>query len=139
MTKIDSLNFDFTFTPEELVRAQSNPENMGVSDLSKYISRLKRSGSEVDKWLTEYHIRFAYPFSNIIIVLFGLPLAYTRRKKNIAVGFGISLTVCFFYFGLVKIGQTMGQKGTMSPLAAAWMGNVVMIAGSIVNLMKTRK
>ena len=139
ITRIDSLPVKLSFTPREILRAQSNPEHMGISDLSKYISRLKKSGRSIDKWLTEYHLRFSYPFSNVVIILFGLPLAYTRRKKNIAVGFGISLSVCFFYFGLVKVGQTLGQKGNLHPLTAAWIGNLVMIGGSAINLIKTRK
>ena len=76
---------------------------------------------------------------NVIIIVLSLPLAYNRRKKSVAIGFGISLAVCFFYFGLVKLGQTLGENGHLSPLLAAWLGNGVMAAGSALNLVKTRK
>ena len=136
---VTPLRFHFNFNPDELIQAQGIPEQMPYKVLKKYISRIAQSGGETCQWLTELHIRIAYPFSNLLIVLFAVPLAYNRRKKNIAVGFGISLTVVFFYFGIVKMGQTMGQNGTLPPLIAAWLGNAIMTAGGIINLIKTRK
>ena len=131
--------FPFHFNPRELIQAQGSPEDMGYWELKKYIDRIKRSGGETSHWLTELHLRISYPLSNFLIVLFSVPLVYNRRRKNIALGFGISLTVVFFYFGLVKMGQTLGQNGNLPPLLGAWLGNCVMFTGSIVNLLKTRK
>ena len=70
--------------------------------------------------------------------LFSLPIAYNLRKKSIAIGFGISLAVCFFYFGIVQLGQTLGEKGGLAPWIAAWLGNMVMIAAGAINLIKTK-
>ncbi len=135
----DSIVLDLSFSPEELIRAQGQPENMGYWDLKKYIDRVRRSGGDISMWLTELHLRVAFPLSNLLIILFAVPLAYNRRQKNIAVGFGISLTICFFYFGVVKLGQTLGQNGNLSPFVAAWAGNGLMAIGGVINLIKTRK
>ncbi|MBN2414807.1 LptF/LptG family permease [bacterium] len=131
--------FRFHFNPEELIQAQGSPEDMGYWELKKYVDRIRRSGGETSQWLTELHLRISYPLSNLLIILFSVPLVYNRRKKNIALGFGISLTVVFFYFGLVKMGQTLGQNGNLPPLLGAWMGNMIMCTGSVINLLKTRK
>lgn len=131
--------FQFHFNPDELIQAQGSPEDMGYWELKKYVDRIQRSGGETSQWLTELHLRISYPLSNFLIILFSVPLVYNRRQKNIALGFGLSLTVVFFYFGLVKMGQTLGQHGNLPPLIGAWLGNMIMCAGSVINLMKTRK
>ena len=57
----------------------------------------------------------------------------------IAALFGISLLICFVYFGLVKMGQTMGHNGSLNPLFGAWLGNVIMAVGGVVQFIKARK
>jgi len=131
--------FDFHITPKELMQAQLKPDEMTVGELVDFIKKVKISGGEVHKWKTDLYLRFSYPLTNLIIVLFSVPLAYNRRRNSVAMGFGIALTVCFFYFGLVKMGQTIGHKGGMDPMCAAWLGNGIMGIGGVINLIKTRK
>lgn len=131
--------FHFQFDPAELVLAQIKPDEMELHELVRFVGKVRQLGGEVYRWLTDLHLRIAFPLSNLIIVLFSVPIAYNRRKKSLAVGFGISLVVCFFYFGLVKTGQTMGQKGSIPPFWAAWLGNNIMGLCGVINVLKTRK
>ncbi len=131
--------YTFQFDPDQLLRAQIKPDEMSFRELSWFVRRVRQSGGEVRKWMTELHLRIAFPLANLMIVLFSIPLVYNRRKKSLTTGFGIALVICFLYFGLVRMGQTMGEKGSVYPWIAAWMGNAVMIAGGLVNVVKTRK
>lgn len=131
--------FDFHFTPKEILTAGIEPDAMNMGELLRFIDRIRRSGGTVYQWMTSLYLRFSYPLSNVIIVLFSVPLAYNRRKKNLAMGFGISLLICFLYFGIVKTGETMGQTGSLSPLLAAWLGNIILTVAGVLNLVKTRK
>jgi lipopolysaccharide export system permease protein len=133
------IKYDFKFSPREIVLARLRPDELSLGELRQFILRIKASQGDVQQWMTDLHVRFAFPLGNIIIVLLSVPIAYNRRKKSLAVGFGISLVVSFSYFGIVKIGQVLGHKGIIHPMAAAWMGNLVMGAGGIVELLKTRK
>ncbi|MBN2029126.1 LptF/LptG family permease [bacterium] len=133
------MELDFEFGPEELLQAQVKPDEMGYLELYKFIQRVERLGGETDRWMTDLHMRIAFPLSCFIIILFSTPMAYNRRKKSLAIGFGLSLIVCFFYFGLIKIGESLGQNGTLHPFFAAWLGNGIMIVGGILNTGKTRK
>lgn len=131
--------FHFQFDPAELILAQIKPEEMKFLELYDFVGRVRELGGEGHRWLTDFHLRIAFPMSNLIIVFFSIPIAYNRRKKSLTVGFGISLLICFFYFGLVKMGQTMGQKGSLPPFWAAWLGNNIMGICSVINVIKTRK
>lgn len=139
MAAVDSSRFyKFLFSPKDIVLTQETPDEMAVRELIRFINQVRSSGGEVSRWLTDLYIRFSFPLSNVIIVLFSIPLAYNQRK-NMTMGFFISLGICFVYFGLVKMGQTMGEKGNMNPVVAAWLGNSVLLVGSVINLVKARK
>ena len=131
--------FRFQFTPKELSSAQIKPDEMRFLELYRFIQKIRQSRGEVQRWLTDFHMRVAFPVSNVFIVLLAAPLSYNRRKKSLAIGFGISLMICFFFFGLIKLGQTLGQNDSVPPVLAAWLGNVLAAAGGVMNTISTRK
>lgn len=131
--------FDFQFTPKEIMMTQIRPDEMNFNELKHFIFRIRQSGGEVYRWLTDYYLRISFPLNNMIIVLFSIPLAYNRRKKSLAVGFGLSLIVCFVFFGMIKVGQTLGQNGHISPMIGAWAGNGIMSVAGVIYLFSVRK
>jgi lipopolysaccharide export system permease protein len=115
------------------------PDEMTIGELRKFMRKIKESGGEVYRWMTDYHLRIAFPLGNVIIVLLSVPLVYNRRKKSLAVGFGYSLAIAFVYFGIVKLGQTIGQNGSAPPILAAWMGNLIMVIFGAFETILVRK
>jgi lipopolysaccharide export system permease protein len=137
---IDTLmRFTFQFRPRDVLLAQTTPEELSLFELRRFIDRIRQSGQEVNGWMTDYYMRAAFPFSNLFIVLLSVPLAYNRRKQSLTIGFGIALMIIFFYFGLIKLGQTMGHNGSLSPLIAAWIGNSLACVLGCANLVAVRK
>ena len=131
-------NLDFEFTPDDVAKVQLEPEEMSSSELREFIEEVKRGGGNPDRWMTDLYLKYAFPFTNFIIVLIGAPLAANKRRSGAAVGFGISLLVCFLYFGLIKIGQSLGNTGTLPPVIAPWIGNIVFLMVGLVTLSRTR-
>lgn len=135
----DPKQFRFRFSPDELVMAQSKPEELNILDLARFIGRIRESGQPVHPWMTDFHMRIAFPLANFFIVLLAAPLSYNRRKQSLTFGFGFALLIVFLYFGMVKLGQTMGHNATLKPFVAAWLGNGVAAVAGVINLWKIRK
>ena len=133
------LKYRFKFSPDDIFLAHLKPQDFSILELRRFIERFRKSKGAVQSWQTDFYLRFAFPLGNIIIVLLSVPIAYNRRKRSLAVGFGISLVICFIYFGLVKIGQVLGQNGSLHPISSAWLGNGVMGIVGVIDLIKTRK
>ncbi len=131
--------FRFQFSPDELVMAQSKPEELNILDLGRFIGRIRASGQPVHQWMTDFHLRIAFPLANFFIVLLAAPLSYNRRKQSLTFGFGFALLIVFLYFGMVKLGQTMGHNATLKPLVAAWTGNGIAAILGVINIWKIRK
>ena len=130
---------DFQFKPTDLSRVQKKAEEMSYWELKQFIENIKRNGGDPDRWLVDLYLKIAFPFANFIIVLFGAPLASRKTRSGPAISFGISLFICFLYFGIIKVSQTFGHNGTLSPLLAAWLGNIIFGGAALIILFKVSK
>lgn len=135
----DTVRFHFRFTPKELVKVKISPEEMSIFELYRFAMRIRESGGEIYKWMTDLHLRISFPLSNLFIIFLCVPIVYNRRQKSMAVGVGISLLICFIYFGLVKIGETLGDKRELTPFIGAWMGNGLAFITGLFYLFRIRK
>jgi lipopolysaccharide export system permease protein len=130
---------ELSFTPQVLTKVQKDPEEMSYGELQEFIREVARNGGNPERWLVDLYLKISFPLANFIIVLFGAPLAAGRIRSGGAVGVATSLVVCFLYFGAVKTSQSMGQNGTLDPLLAAWLGNIIFLAAGLAILVKARK
>jgi len=116
---------DFKFTPDDLIRLNIEPEEMSYKDIQSLVGRLQAAGIRAARWSVDLAFKFSQPFATFIIVLFGVPFAAFRRRGGLVLGFGLSLLVCFVYFGFQQVGKILGYGGALSPMWAAWIGNAV--------------
>ncbi len=130
---------DENLKPDEFAKVLKKPEEMSYGELKTFIAEVERNGGDPNHWLVDLYLKIAIPFANFIIVLFGAPLSSPKRRSGTATGFGISLAIAFFYFGIVKTAQSMGQNGLLPPLFAAWSANVLFFLGGIWVLLKAQK
>lgn len=130
---------ELSFTPQMLTEVQKAPEEMSYAELQQFIKEIVRNGGDPDRWLVDLYLKIAFPFANFIIVLFGAPLATSKIRSGGAVGVALSLVVCFLYFGTIKTTQSLGQNGTLPPLIAAWLGNLIFLIAGLVVLVRARK
>lgn len=130
---------DADLSPEDLANMLKKPEEMSYKELEIFIEEIRRNGGNPDNWLVDLYLKIAIAFANFIIVLFGAPLSSPKRRGGTATGFGVSLAICFIYFGIVKTAQSMGQNGTLPPLFAAWIANIIFGVSGLFTLIKVRK
>jgi len=130
---------DFSFSARDLEITQIKPEEMNYFELKRYIETVRKIGGDPRGFYVDLYLKFTFPFSNLIVILIGAPLATYRWKGGVSLGFGLSLFISFFYFVVVKLGQAMGNKGTVDPFLASSLGLIVFGIGGIVLVFKIRK
>jgi len=130
---------DLSITPDDLARVNVEPEELNYIDLRNMVERLKVSGVRAGKWIVDLAFKISQPFATVIIVLFGVPFAAFRRRGGLVLGFGLSLLVCFVYFGFMQVGKIIGYHGTIGPELAAWAGNIVFGFLGIVLVIRVPK
>lgn len=131
--------YDLGFVPEDLMKVQTEPEEMGYWQLQRFVNRLKVMGGDPLKWEVELAFKTSMPWTCAIILLIGIPIAAHYRRSGISLSFGIGLLISFIYFALQQIGRVIGFNGMLIPLAAAWLGNAVFIAMGIFLYWRVEK
>ncbi|GAB4330180.1 MAG: LPS export ABC transporter permease LptG [Calditrichia bacterium] len=136
----EAVAYDQTrITPEDLADVEITPEEMNYQELNRFVDKMLRLGADARKWLVDLYMKISYPFANFIIVLFGAPLAAKKRRSGPALGFALALLISFIYFLFLRTGQVLGHKGTLEPLFAAWIGNLVFGFGAILMMFRIRQ
>ncbi|MBN1327792.1 MAG: LptF/LptG family permease [Candidatus Cloacimonetes bacterium] len=124
-------------TPQDFIKSAKKPLSMSYFELKEYIERLKKIGENYNKELVELNLKLSFPFANLIILLFCVPLvSASTRGKGRGLIFGIGLLVCFLYLSALRICQSLGYNGLLSPIIAAWLPNLVFIGIGIFFLIK---
>jgi lipopolysaccharide export system permease protein len=134
LLEIDNLNF----SPDDLLAKQRKIAEMNLTELEELIAAQRRAGNDPTPTLIEYHSRFAFAVTPLIVVLFGLPISANKRKGGVAAQVGINILVTFLYLVFMKISQAFGKNGALDPLLTAWTANLIFLAGAVYNVWRSR-
>ncbi len=129
---------DLHFKPEDLTKKQQKPQEMNLDELSELINTQKRAGNNPTIVQIEYHSRYAFAVTSLIIVLFGLPISINKKKSGLAVQVGINLLITFVYLVFMKVSQAFGKNGSLDPILTAWFANLIFLAGTAITLPKMK-
>ena len=125
--------------PDDFAKTEVEEENMNYAELKSHIDRVRRSGGTVEKYLTDLYFKFSYPLAGSIFVLLGVALSSSKRKQSIATGFGLTLLIAFVYYGVLRIGQTLGYTGFLPPFIGAELGNIVFFTVGVILLGRANR
>ncbi len=123
-------------SPVQILNKQLKPDELLLSDQEDLIKSLEESGQNVSKAKVDYYSKISFPFANLIIIFFGLSISSGNRKTGVALQFGISILIAFIYLGFIKVSQTLGYNGELSPVLTAWFANILFFSLAMINLMR---
>jgi lipopolysaccharide export system permease protein len=118
--------------PDDFAKREVEVENMNFDELKTHIAKVRRSGGTVERYLTDLYFKFSYPLAGSIFVLLGVALSSAKRKQSVATGFGLTLLISFVYYGVLRVGQTLGYNGLLPPPLGAQLGNLVFLAVGVI-------
>ena len=127
------------FSPEDLTRQATSPQEKNYNNLKIFIAELNESGVDTTRWKVNLYGKISFAFTNVIVVLFAFPLVAFKPRTGLAFGAGMSVFVIFGYYAFIRFGQTLGYKGILEPALSAWIGNIIFCLGGIILLMRARK
>lgn len=128
VTAMDELALPFQQNPKTFLHVAPgvDPSRLPMWTLARVISELDAAGSNVERLLTSWHMKWAYAFSVLAMGL--IALAMVTLFENVYLNVALSLVVTFAYYAVFMIGVTLGQKGMLPPWLGAWLGNVIFYA-----------
>ena len=129
---------DLSFLPKDIYQQARKPDELDFFALTDMIQKLKKNGVETLKWEVTRYLKISFAFTNLIVVICGIPLVVIRERGELSFGAGASIFVIFGYYAFIKFGQSLGFKGLLSPIMSAWIGNLIFFLIGIVLFWKSR-
>lgn len=125
--------------PDDIAKEEIAPEEMNFLELRDHIDKIRRGGGGIDRYLVDLYFKFSFPFTSLIFAIIGVALSSAKRKPSLATGFGLTLLISFMYYGILRVGQSLGHSGVLPPLLGAWMGNIIFIVLGTVLLWRANR
>jgi lipopolysaccharide export system permease protein len=136
--RIDTSFIQLNIDNIQISRIKRLPEEMDFNEMQQYIEMLSRGGKDTRKQVIEYYGNYAFPFANLIVVLFGVPFASVRRKGGMAIQIAAAMIVAVTYLVFTKLSQVIGYSTDFNPIVIAWSANIIFLIAALVIIYKTR-
>lgn len=104
-----------------------NEPDMWLSELQHQIDDPGTSEKNRLKLQAEFHSRFTFPCASLVFAILAVPLGIQNRRSGKSGGFTISIVIILSYYVLMSVGRTLAEKGTIPPVIALWIPNVIFL------------
>jgi len=130
--------FPSNITNDKLVRLQLTLAELTFEELEEYIHLTELGGKKVDALWIDYYGQQAFPFANLIVVIFAVPFAAVRKKGGIAVEIATAMVTCFLYMAFSKISQSIGASLQLQHHLVAWFSNGLFFVIGLINIQRLK-
>lgn len=84
-----------------------------------------------NRYLVEFHKKFAIPFACVVFALLGVPMAVTSSRAGKGVSVTLAIAVYLVYYLFLVGGEKFADRGRLDPFLAMWAANIVLVAVGI--------
>lgn len=126
--------FSFPETLLVFLEGETAPEEMTYAQLAGYIRDSVARGYDVRSHEVDLHAKLSYPLLNVFISLVAIPFALrSPRSGGVWRSIGAGLLIGFVCWILLSMSLSLGKKGLLPPLLAAWLPDLAIAsAGALL-------
>ena len=118
--------YDLSVSPESAFGVDDqDPGEMTYPQLRASIAAARLKGKRDYNAETELAGKFTVPFATMLFALLGVSLGLKPARGGHSERFGVSIALFFLYYSLMRVGETLAQRGKLNALAAMSIPDVV--------------
>jgi LPS export ABC transporter permease LptG len=113
-------------TPWQLIKPGLRAAYMGIPDLNTWLrdNAMHQQYADPSPYLTQWHYRWALPFTCLVTVLLATPLAIHFSRRGAGGGVFLAVVLSALMLLISNIILALGEAGTLNPALAAWLPNL---------------
>ena len=118
---------------------------LSAGEMLERVRELKAKGAKYDErrmmaYMVEIHKKFSIPVACMVFVLLGTPLGIMAHKGGMGISGAISLIFFTIYWAFLAGGETLADRGMISPAVGMWAPNVILTVFGfwLVKIARTR-
>jgi len=121
-----SLDTVIKLLPGDFSRRLNAVEAMSFKELNEFIEVSRMQGeTNLTAYLIERYKRTAFPFSTFILTLIGVTVSSKKVRGGIGAQLGVGLGVSFGYILFMQFSSQFAIGGSLPPLLAVWLPNLI--------------
>lgn len=123
----------------DLANENRDPKEMNASELTRHIQRMRDSHQPINSLLVQLYQKFSIPFTCMSFAFVGCLLGIRPQRTSGALGLGLSVLIIFAYYVILSVCQALGQTGSIPPIIAAWLPNLITLGVGGILLLRTSR
>ena len=124
--------------PEYFAAIRRNPDQMPFAEFSRYVDEQAAAGYPTAALRVGLQEKLAFPAATLVLILVGLPFAFTTGRRGALYGVGIALILAVLHLASVAFFTALGSAEYLPPMAAAWAPNALFGMTGIYLLLHVR-
>lgn len=134
------LDTTIQFNPLDFFRRVEDVQSFNLQELNEYIELERMRGTEnVFFYQTEKFRRYAAPFSILVLTFIAVCVSSIKTRQGIGLHLGKGLLISFFYLFVIQFFNSYGSSGSMHPLLAVSLPNVLFFGIGLYFYRNTQK
>lgn len=112
--------------PSDFTNSKNRQETMTIGELEDHIDLLNSRGAQgVEIYKIEYYQRFATPFAVIILAIMALIVSARKARGGVGFQIAVGFVLAFMYIIFYILSKGIAEAGSMNPILAVWLPNIV--------------
>ena len=113
-----------------------DPDSRSFRQTLDRIRRYRQAGEDTRQMEVELYNKISLPLASLIFGFVGAPLGIRRQRSTAAAGFALSIVIIFLYWALAQYLFILGRGGSISPLLASFLPDILGAIGGIIILWR---
>jgi len=110
-----------------------------VSMVARLNDGIDYAARQRNKFLVEYHKKYAIPVACFVFVLIGAPIGVRARRGGLGFAMGMSTLVFVFYYLALTGGENLADRRLLPPWLGMWVSNIVFFVFGMWLLRRTAR
>lgn len=110
-----------------------------MEELQEFIHKNKEAGLDTVRYEVDYHSKFGFALSGLVMVLLGIPFSVSRaRSGGVMLNAGIVLGLVFLYYIFFSSALALGNYGQVPAIIAGWAPNLIVSAFALLAIRRMK-
>ena len=121
--------YDLSFRPKETdLGSDRDPDQLSYGELKARTAKARAAGKPDYEAETELAAKYTVPLATLMFAMLGIALGLKPARGGHSERFGVAVGLFFFYYGLMRVGRTLAERGTLTSFVAMSIPDLVFIA-----------
>lgn len=123
--RFERMEIEMDIKPEMIFNDELDVRRLAAGEAAKLIEEKRKRGEDTRRDEMDYHTKFSLPLATFFTILLATPIGIRFSKMGNYFGVAISIALVFIWYLAYSTFTNLGAVGTVHPVLAAWIQNLV--------------